>query len=176
LDVLLRALPEIRRACGGVRVLVAGRGEVATKGLGDDAGALEILGPISDEDKARLLASVDLYIAPQTGGESFGVVLIEAMSAGAGVVASDLGAFRRVLDEGRLGTLFAVGDPADLARAVVERLRDTAGTAALAQAAAGVVGRYDWSAVTARVLAVYETVAQDEVREDRSARGWWRER
>ena len=62
-----------------------------------------------DDDKAALLRSVDVYVAPHTGGESFGIVLVEAMSAGAPVVASDLGAFRRVLDDGELGVLFPVG-------------------------------------------------------------------
>jgi phosphatidylinositol alpha-mannosyltransferase len=174
LDVLLRALPAIRAAFPGVRVLVAGRGEVATKTLGDSAAAVEILGPVTDEDKGKLLASVDLYVAPHTGGESFGIVLVEAMSAGAGVVASDLGAFRRVLDDGALGTLFPVGNSDALARAVIVRLDDMAGTRALAAAAAQAVVRYDWPAVTSRILAVYETVAVGPVGEDRSTRGPWR--
>ncbi|MDR1151055.1 MAG: glycosyltransferase family 4 protein [Bifidobacteriaceae bacterium] len=174
LDVLLRALPDIRAAVPGLRVLVAGRGEVGTKALGACAESVEILGPVSEEDKSSLLASVDLYVAPHTGGESFGIVLVEAMSAGAGVVASDLGAFRRVLDDGALGTLFATGDCAALARAVIGRVRDKPGTRDVARAAAEAVSRYDWSAVTSRILAVYETVAVGHVEEDRTTRGrWW---
>ncbi len=107
------------RARPGARFLVAGRGETGPDEvrelLGDDARAVEFLGGITDDEKAALLRSVDVYCAPQTGGESFGIVLVEAMSAGAAVVASDLGAFRRVLDEGTAGTLFRTGDPADLA-------------------------------------------------------------
>ena len=64
---------------------------------------MTFLGRISDEDKARALRSVDVYVAPHTGGESFGIVLVEAMAAQAAVVASDLPAFRRVLEDGSCG-------------------------------------------------------------------------
>ena len=86
---------------------------------------------VSDEDKAALLRSVDLYVAPHTGGESFGIVLVEAMSAGAPVLASDLDAFRRVLDDGALGELFASGDADDLARHLLALLADPAARAEL---------------------------------------------
>ena len=67
-----------------------------------------MLGLVSDADKARLLASVNVFVAPNVGGESFGIVLLEAMAAGAPIVASDLDAFSRVLEDGALGQL-AVG-------------------------------------------------------------------
>lgn len=79
---------------------------------------------ISDEDKARLLRSVDLYVAPNTGGESFGIILVEAMSAGAPVLASDLDAFAQVLDQGAAGELFANEDADALADAAVRLLGD----------------------------------------------------
>ncbi len=160
LSVLLGAMPAVLDAYPGARLLVAGRGdtgqEQARELLGDRAGAVEFLGGVSDEDKARLLASVDLYCAPQTGGESFGIVLVEAMSAGTCVVASDLGAFRRVLDDGEAGVLFRTGDSADLGTTLVRVLGDPAQRARVSQRASQVVGRYDWSAVTDQVLAVYE--------------------
>ena len=120
------------------------------------ASAVEFLGSISDEEKASLLSSVDVYIAPQTGGESFGIVLVEAMSAGACVVASDLGAFRRVLDEGQAGALFPVGDSRALADTVLRVLADPAGRERYCERAISFVRRFDWSTVTAEVLAVYE--------------------
>jgi phosphatidyl-myo-inositol alpha-mannosyltransferase len=162
LPVLLEAVPAVLREKPGTRFLVAGRGDTGPDEvralLGDDARAVEFLGGITDDEKAALLRSVDVYCAPQTGGESFGIVLVEAMSAGAAVVASDLGAFRRVLDEGAAGTLFRTGDAADLAATLVrvlddEGLRDKARTHA-----AEIVQRYDWSHVTAEVLTVYEMV------------------
>lgn len=160
LAVMLGAVREVLAHVPGARFLVAGRGETgeqqALELLGDQAGAVEFLGGVSDEDKARLLASVDVYIAPQTGGESFGIVLVEAMSAGTAVVASDLGAFSRVLDDGAAGVLFRTGDSADLARTLVQVLADPARRAAVEARASAVVRRYDWSSVTDQVLAVYE--------------------
>ena len=70
--------------------------------------------------------SADIYVAPNTGGESFGIVLLEAMASGTPVLASDLEAFRRVCDEGRAGASFVNEDPADLARAAIELLDDAA--------------------------------------------------
>ena len=164
LGVLLGAVREVLAHRPGARFLVAGRGESgqtqARDVLGDQAGAVEFLGGISDEDKARLLASVDVYVAPQTGGESFGIVLVEAMSAGAAVVASDLGAFSRVLDDGAAGVLFRTGDSDDLARTLVRVLDDGELRERVARHASAVVRRYDWSAVTAQVLAVYEMAVE----------------
>jgi phosphatidylinositol alpha-mannosyltransferase len=122
------------------------------------AAACEFLGPVSDVDKASLLASVDLYLAPNTGGESFGIILIEAMSARATVLASDLPAFSRVLDGGRAGEMFRNEDPVDLARAVVALLQDPVRREELAVAGRKRANAFDWSVVAADVMAVYETV------------------
>jgi phosphatidylinositol alpha-mannosyltransferase len=176
--VLLGAVTEVLRTHPGARFLVAGRGDTGPDEvrelLGDDARAVEFLGGITDDEKASLLASVDVYCAPQIGGESFGIVLVEAMSAGTPVVASDLGAFRRVLEEGDAGVLFRTGDSADLARTLVRVLGDEHLRATLVQRASAAVRRYDWSSVTHEVLTVYEMVveaADAPVREDPSS---WR--
>jgi phosphatidylinositol alpha-mannosyltransferase len=170
LPVLADALPAILAARPGVRVLVLGRGDgdEALASLAEQAGSVELLGALDDEAKASLLRSVDAYIAPHTGGESFGIVLVEAMSAGAPVVASDLGAFRRVLDDGRLGVLVDTGDPAALATAILELLDDPDRAAGLAARASVAVRRYDWSRVAEQILDVYETVrlGADRVGED----------
>jgi phosphatidylinositol alpha-mannosyltransferase len=158
LAVLCRAVPRLLERWPGLRVLVAGRGDdgPARELLGDAAAAVTFLGGVSDAEKASLLRSVDVYVAPQTGGESFGIVLVEAMSAGAAVVASDLGAFRRVLDDGTAGTHFRTGDSADLAATLLRVLDDAPLRERLVARARHVVRRYDWSAVTEQVLAVYE--------------------
>jgi phosphatidyl-myo-inositol alpha-mannosyltransferase len=183
LQVLLRALPEIRGVFPGTRVLVLGRGDaedLLEELRENDRHAVELLGPLDDADKAALLHSVDLYVAPHTGGESFGIVLVEAMSAGAPVVAADLGAFGRVLDGGSCGALFAVGDPHDLAATVVRLLADPSERAGLARLGSRAAGRYDWSRVAGQVIAVYETVrlGADRVGEDprtHSLLSRWRE-
>ena len=114
----------------------------------------------SDEEKASLLRSVDVYVAPHTGGESFGIVLVEAMSAGAPVLASDLDAFRRVLDDGALGELFGTGDAATLA-VVAARAAGRRAAAASRCSAAASRRRPPLRLVASSpedVLAVYETV------------------
>lgn len=169
-EVLAAALPRLRERVPGVRVLVAGRGDVdaARRRCGPHADAVTFLGAVSEPDKASLLRSVDAYVAPHTGGESFGIVLVEAMSAGTCVVASDLGAFRRVLDDGRLGVHFPVGDADALADAVTDVLGDPDRRRALTAAAQVAVRRYDWSRVTAEILTVYEMAMAGDVgvRED----------
>jgi phosphatidylinositol alpha-mannosyltransferase len=142
----------------GVRLLVAGPGESAelTERLPPELREqVTFLGLVSEADKARMLRSVHLYVAPNVGGESFGMILTEAMAAGATVVASDLDAFRRVLDGGRAGQLFPTGDPDALSRTLGELLDDPARRADLSACAAEVVASFDWPMVARRVLEVY---------------------
>jgi phosphatidyl-myo-inositol alpha-mannosyltransferase len=161
LPVLLRAFSTMALERPGLRLLIAGRGDTdeALERL-DPAvrDRVVLLGMVSEEDKARVLHSVDVFCAPNTGGESFGIVLTEAMAAGAPIVASDLEAFRQVLRAGQAGELFAVGDSADLARAAGLLLDDPARRASLSSAAAEAVRAYDWPVVAREVVQVYETV------------------
>jgi phosphatidylinositol alpha-mannosyltransferase len=175
LPVLAAAVPAVLAARPGTRFLVLGRGDgdEALEGLTPaQRSAVELLGPLGDDEKATLLRSVDVYVAPHTGGESFGIVLVEAMSAGAPVLASDLGAFRRVLDDGEFGVLFPRGEPQALASALVGLLDDAERRARLSASAGRAVRRYDWGRVAQEVLAVYETVrlGADRVGEDVGSR------
>ncbi|WP_327237518.1 glycosyltransferase family 4 protein [Streptomyces sp. NBC_01317] len=161
LPVLMRALPKILGAYPETRLLVAGRGDEkeAVESLPKAMRSrVEFLGMVSDEDKARLLRSVDLYVAPNTGGESFGIILVEALSAGAAVLASDLDAFAQVLDQGSAGELFRNEDADALAASAVRLLGDPARRAQLRERGSAHVRRFDWSTVGADILAVYETV------------------
>jgi phosphatidyl-myo-inositol alpha-mannosyltransferase len=161
LPVLLRAFSAMARQRPGLRLLIAGRGDAEEALERVDAAVRDrvvLLGMVSEEDKARVLHSVDVFCAPNTGGESFGIVLAEAMAAGAPIVASDLEAFRRVLRDGQAGELFAVGEAADLARAAGRLLDDPRRRASLSAAAAEAVRAYDWPVVARDVVQVYETV------------------
>lgn len=157
----MRALPRILAERPGTRLLVAGRGdeEEAVETLpAEMREQVVFLGMVSDEDKARLLRSVDVYVAPNTGGESFGIILVEAMSAGAPVLASDLDAFAQVLDQGGAGELFANEDANALADSAVRLLGDADRREELRERGSKHVRRFDWSTVGADILSVYETV------------------
>ena len=143
-----------------LQLLVAGTGD--EKELFEQAGELapriRTLGLISSADKASLLHSVDIYCAPNIGGESFGMILTEAMSAGCPVVASDLEAFSRVLAGGTAGVLTPVADAGALASAIAGLLDDPGRTATVVAAARQAVAAYDWSLVADRIVKVYEAV------------------
>jgi phosphatidyl-myo-inositol alpha-mannosyltransferase len=160
-DILVAAMERLVADRPGLRLLVAGPGDIEAALATMPPAVAErvtMLGLITEAEKERMLRSVDLYVAPNTGGESFGIILTEAMSAGTPVVASDLDAFRRVLEDGTCGALFPVGDAAGLAVTLADLLDDPARRAVLAGEAARAVARYDWSQVAADVVAVYETV------------------
>lgn len=161
LHVLLDAFAGIAERRPGLRVLVAGPGDADALRATLPAAVRDrvvVLGRISDEDKPRFFRSVDVYVAPNTGGESFGIVLLEAMAAGTPVLASDLDAFRRVLDDGRAAALFPVGDATALAASLGRLLDDPLARAELARSGGERVSAYDWSAVARSVVQVYETV------------------
>ena len=161
MEVLLGAVPALVAQFPDVEILIVGRGDEdqLRDEAGENAGHLRFLGQVSDSEKASALRSADVYCAPNTGGESFGIVLVEAMAAGTPVVASDLDAFRRVLCDGEAGRLVPVEDSAALAEALIAMLGDATMRARYVRAAADAVQRYDWSVVADDILRVYETVA-----------------
>ncbi len=163
LPVLLKAFALLAPERPDLRLLIAGPGDSGDvydevpKEFHDRVG---LLGLVSEADKVRAYHSVDVFCAPNLGGESFGIVLTEAMSAGAPILASDIPAFRRVLGDGQAGALFETGDPAALAREAARLLDDPRRRAKLSGEARHAVRKYDWSTVARDVLRVYETVTE----------------
>jgi phosphatidylinositol alpha-mannosyltransferase len=161
--VLAAAFAQLAADRPGLRLLVAGPGDAdELRDMLDESvrDRVTYLGKVSEEDKARMLRSVDIYAAPNTRGESFGMILTEAMAAGSAVVASDIDAFRRVLDGGVAGRLFRNGDATALAHAIGELLDDPVGRAALVARATSVVAAYDWPVVAQQVLEVYQSAIE----------------
>src|SRR5207249_5915614 len=78
-------------------------------------------GRVEDTDKARFYKTADIFVAPSTGQESFGIVLLEAMAAGCAVIASDIHGYKRVVQRNVSGLLVEPKDPEALADAI-ERL------------------------------------------------------
>ena len=113
LSVLLKAFETLGSERPGLRLLIAGRAadpeEVLHRVPAELRDRVVLLGQVSEEDKVRVLHSVDVFCSPNTGGESFGIVTAEAMAAGVPIVASDIEAFRQVLRGGEAGELFTTG-------------------------------------------------------------------
>lgn len=158
--VLAQAALDVLLSHPGARFLCAGDGEESAREVLEKtdpslADHFEFLGRISDEDKASFYRSLSIYVAPQIGGESFGIVLTEAMSAGCPVVASDLDAFSAVSQEGESACLFATGDGRDCAGKICRVLDDPAERRLLSARGRHRARIYDWDHVTEQVLSVY---------------------
>ncbi len=161
LPLLLEAMPAVIEAYPDVRLLVAGPGDVDEVRAEIDpsvAEHVEFLGLVSERDKVRAFHSADIYIAPNLGGESFGIVLLEALASGTTVLASDLEAFRLVLEEGRDGALFSTGDAVALAAGVSELLADPQLRQRLAADGLVRAKQFDWATVVRDIMRVYESV------------------
>ncbi|KAA1248451.1 glycosyltransferase family 4 protein [Mycobacterium simiae] len=164
--VLMAALPAVVQRFPDLQLLIVGRGDEdqLRSQAGGFAEHMRFLGQVDDAGKASAMRSADVYCAPNTGGESFGIVLVEAMAAGTPVVAADLDAFRRVLQDGEVGCLVPVDDSAALADALIEVLDNDVSRERYIGAGSEAVRRYDWSVVASQIMRVYETVAGSGVK------------
>ena len=159
LQILLDALPIIARFIPDVRLLIAGPGDGDELIKKLDIGLrnrIVFLGFLTEQEKASFLKSITVYVAPNTGGESFGIILTEALSAGTPVVASDIAAFQAVLENGDAGLLFKNGDSPDLAKVLIGLLRDEQLQQNLSSKGKLSSQKYDWQVVADQILSVYE--------------------
>jgi phosphatidylinositol alpha-mannosyltransferase len=163
---LLAALPAIRAALPESRVTLVGGGPLAwyyrlhvPRSCGDYA---TFEGRVTPDMLPRYFRSADIYCSPATGGESFGIVLLEAMAAGAAIVASNIGGYSDVVSHEETGILVPPGEPSAIADAVVRVGRDRALRSALVENARRSVERYSWDRVTREILDVYGEAVSDE--------------
>lgn len=159
-DVLLEAYAHLRRRRSDLRLVAVGDGpqregyerQVESFGIPD----VTFSGRISNELLPRYYVSADVFCSPATGGESFGIVLLEAMSSGVPVLASAIPGFSAVIDPGRDGLLVPPRQPRVWAQAIDAVLEDESLRAALIATGLHTAQRYDWGHVTDQVLAVYD--------------------
>jgi len=155
LHILIRAFTELRDT--NVRLIVAGTGPEEARcrklaaSLGVDA---NFIGRVAEDDLPGVYRSADVVCAPALGGESFGIVLIEAMAAGTPVVCSDLRAFRAVA--GGAATLVPPGDARAFGRAIIDVLADENRRADMRRAGERVAAMYDWSHLVTGLEGLYE--------------------
>jgi phosphatidylinositol alpha-mannosyltransferase len=161
---LLKAYRQLRKRGLNCRLLLAGTGPqerevrryVATRRLG----GVELLGRISDDDKARYFATADVYVSPATGQESMGIVLLEAMAAGTPIVCSDIHGYRSVVRRGEQGLLVPPRDVPALAQAIGKLLSDEALRARMSESARLRAAQFSWDNITAKVEDYYVFVAR----------------
>jgi phosphatidylinositol alpha-mannosyltransferase len=172
---LLQALPLVEPYFPDLRLVVAGRGDpeymaewlplrdytrrdrLIYRSAGS-AMEVEFTGFVTAEDLARYYQSCDIYCAPSTGGESFGVVLLEAMAAGTPVLASRIPGYASVLTHGREGFLAEPKSPAAIAAGIIRLLSDLNLRSLMGEAGRRTASQYDWPIVAARLLAYYERI------------------
>jgi phosphatidylinositol alpha-mannosyltransferase len=168
LSVFLTALEKVVEVYPNIICEIVGPGEVReiNPKIKDN---LIFKGMLTTLEKARAYAHSDVYIAPNLGGESFGIVLLEAMSAGAVVLASDLPAFKRVLNDGAAGALFETANSQSLANELILLLGDVERRKKLRISGFNRAKEFDWPNIVKQVLDVYASVANVDggfVRED----------
>ena len=159
MPVLLEALPKIVKALPNIELVIAGPGDQEKFLARIDSNLakhIKFLGRVSEEEKVAFLSSLDLYVAPNTGGESFGIILAEAMASGAPVLASDIPAFVDLLSVGNSGLTFNSEDASDLARQAIELLRDSSRLQHFAENGRQAAIRFDWGSVATQIMSVYE--------------------
>lgn len=177
LSILVSALPQIIREVPDVRVIVAGPGDAA-EFLQDVPSHLHdrfsFLGRITEQEKADFLHSIGVYVAPNTGGESFGIILAEALAAGAAVVASDIPAFKALLGNGAYGSLFSSEDASSLANSISSLLQNPTEREKLKIEGKIYAQKFDWDEVAMRIYDVYEMamVGLGKVTLSSDNRGW----
>jgi len=159
---LLQAFPYVKQEFPAARLLVVGgyneedvepyRRYIRRHGIAD----VGFVGYVSEQELPRYYHTADVFCAPSTGFESFGIILLEAMVAGRAIVASDIPGYREVLTHGAEGLLVPPANERALAAAIVHLLADGELRAALGRRGQTTAAQYDWSKVAARVLDYYQ--------------------
>ena len=161
LRYLLEAYGKLKWDLPNIRLIVVGPGNpdkesyrvMSSQNLQD----VEFVGLVSYDDLPRYYASADIFCSPATGAESFGIVLLEAMSAGKPVVASDIEGFRGVMTHGEQGLLVPKKDSNALAEALGMLARDPELRRKLGGNGNRLAKEYRWEVVAGRVEAYYNT-------------------
>jgi phosphatidyl-myo-inositol alpha-mannosyltransferase len=166
LRFLLRAWPTVRERHPSARLVVVGRGRplegyrrfAARQGWSPQD--VVFAGYVPSEDLPRYYQRAQVFCAPNTGQESFGIVLLEAMAAGAPIIASNIPGYRDVLAHGVEGLLVQPQDPAAVADGISQLLANPHVRETMRMAGQAKARLYDWPRVGAQVLEYYEEVLE----------------
>jgi len=159
---MLKAYRILRKMGCDCRLLMVGGGPqerearryVATRRLR----GVEFLGRVSDDERDQLFRTADVYVSPATGRESFGIVLLEAMSAGAPIVASDIHGYKGVVRRGREGLLVPPRNPKAVAESISRLLGDPTLAESMSAAGRARADEFSWPRITEKVEEYYRFV------------------
>lgn len=165
LEILLEAFPFVARDVPGCRLVVVGSGfeaEKVRRGLPASlAKRVTVAGCVSNEELPAYYSSADVFCSPALGGESFGIVLIEANASGTPVVASDIPGYKSVVEQTGGGLLFRNGDASSLAQALSKVLVDDEMRRGLSETGLKRVQEFSWEHLTTRLESIYKVPARD---------------
>ena len=159
---LLRAYPYIKLAIPNARLIVVGaygdkeKGSFLRYARTHKLRGVHFVGYVSPEELPRYYRTATVFCAPNTGFESFGIILLEAMAAGVPIVASDIAGFRGVLEDNAQGLFVPPQNERAIARAVIQLLRDPTRCAQMSECGKRKARDYGWSIVARRVLSYYQ--------------------
>lgn len=161
--VALRAFERLTSRYPDLRLLVVGDGadkKAVTELPAAVRARVEMLGRVGDDRLPGYFAAADLFVSPALGGESFGIVLAEAMAAGLPIVASDIPGYRDVARHGKEALLFPPDDDAAMAMAIRRLLDDRALRESLARRGARRAREFSWDHVATALEEIYTPVAR----------------
>ncbi len=173
LNYLLRAFYEVKKQMPNTRLIVCGPGTRLRKRYESwvkDVRLEDVVftGMVSFEDQPRYYRTADVFCAPNTGHESFGLILLEAMATGRPVVGTNIEGFTYVVNHGQDGLLVPPMDSHALAGALLELLNDKQKRDEMGRKAILTARNYDWEMVSHKVLAYYQATIE-KVRQQRAA-------
>ncbi len=164
-----KGLPELMDACDALardqvpfRLIVVGDGSLRRRiermAGGALSGRVHFEGRVSNDRLPRYYASADLFCSPARGGESFGIVLLEAMASGVPIVATDLPGYRTVLTPGEEGLMVPTRDPQALAQALRTLLGRPDQRRAMGVRGIATAQRFAWPAIVERLESIYASL------------------
>jgi len=160
LQFLVNALPRIKRAFPEVMLTVAGGGY---KGMklnipSDIKDSIRFLGFVDPTDLPAIFSSASVFVSPAISGESFGIVLLEAMATETPVIASDIPGYRCVVEDGKNGLLVSPRNSREIACKVISLLEDKALCKTLVEGGLRTVTKYSWDTIAKDIMDFYYEV------------------
>jgi phosphatidylinositol alpha-mannosyltransferase len=159
-EALIRAMTSVQKSAPDVTLAIVGDGSerASLAALAGSRDAVHFAGRVDDAELAAYIHAADVVCSPARGGESFGIVLLEAMAAGKPIVASRIEGYQALVDKAGCARLTAPGDVEALARELTALLASPDLQRRLGHAGAAAALEYDWPAIALRLDAIYRRV------------------